>query len=200
VSAALAIGFPVAVKLASPTITHKTDVGGVHLNLHSEQDVRAAFAAIGARLQELGRRNEMAGVIVQEIVTGVETFVGVTQDPAFGPLMGFGIGGVNVEVWRDVSFRVHPITDRDAAEMIDQIRGVKLLDGFRGSPPADRAAIAETLLRVSCLINDFPAIAELDINPLMARAPGLGVVAVDARIRVNQDGVIQPGTRKVHHR
>jgi acyl-CoA synthetase (NDP forming) len=98
--------------------------------------------------------------------------------------VGFGIGGVQVELWKDVVFRVHPLTDLDAADMLAQIRAVKLLDGFRGGPVADRAAVMDALLRVDRMVGDLPTVAELDLNPLVARAPGCGVVAVDARIRV----------------
>jgi len=137
------------------------------------------------RLEALGREGEMEGLVVQEMVpAGVETFVGVTQDPSFGPLLGFGLGGINVELWRDVVFRIHPVTSVDAWEMLGEIRGVKLLDGFRGTPPADRAALADALLRVSRMVGDLPEIRELDVNPLVALPPGQGVVALDARIRV----------------
>ena len=146
-----------------------------------------AYRTIEARLADRGIASEMAGVVVQEMVPrGVETVVGVTQDPKFGPLIGFGTGGVNVELWRDVVFRVHPITDVDACEMIGQIRGVKLLDGFRGAPAADREAIADVLLRVSRMVGDLPEILEMDVNPLLALAPGQGAVVVDARIRVRR--------------
>jgi acetyl coenzyme A synthetase (ADP forming)-like protein len=183
--AALLCGFPVALKLASETITHKTDVGGVVLGLPDAAAVRAAFAAIRDRLATLGRAGEMSGVTVQEMAPrGVECFIGVTQDPQFGPLIGFGIGGVNVEVWRDVVFRVHPLTEVDAREMLDEIRAVKLLDGHRGAPAADRDALCSALLRVSRMVGEIPEIRELDINPLIARPPGQGVIAVDARIRV----------------
>jgi acyl-CoA synthetase (NDP forming) len=185
VAAAERIGFPVALKLASPTITHKTEVGGVVLGLASAAAVREAFSAIRGRLAAIGREGEMEGVVVQEMASrGVETFVGMTQDPSFGPLIGFGIGGVNVEIWRDIVFRVHPLTDVDAREMTEQIRAVKLLEGFRNQPPADRDAIVDTLLRVSRMVGDLPQIREMDVNPLLVREPGRGVVAVDARIRV----------------
>lgn len=183
--AAESIGRPVAVKLVSPTITHKTDVGGVVLGVESPAATAEAFRAIHGRLAERGQANEMAGVLVQEMLPrGVETFVGVTQDPSFGPLIGFGLGGVNVEIMRDVVFRVHPITDIDAHDMIDQVRGVKLLDGYRGTPPADREALIDAILRVSRMVGDLPELLEMDINPLLAMAPGQGVVVVDARIRV----------------
>jgi len=179
------IGFPVAVKLASESVVHKTDVGGVELGLEDEAAVRAAFAGIEGRLDDAGKGTEMSGVLVQEMVSsGVETFIGVTQDPKFGPLIGFGIGGVNVELWRDVVFRVHPITDVDARQMIEEVRGIKLLDGFRGAPPADRDALVDTLQRVSRMVADLHEIRELDINPYVVGPPGEGGIAVDARIRV----------------
>ncbi len=182
-----AIDGPVAVKLLSETISHKTDVGGVLLDVVGANAAAQAYRTIEARLADRGIASEMAGVVVQEMVPrGVETFVGVTQDPKFGPLIGFGTGGVNVELWRDVVFRVHPITDVDACEMIGQIRGVKLLDGFRGAPAADREAIADVLLRVSRMVGDLPEILEMDVNPLLALAPGQGAVVVDARIRVRR--------------
>lgn len=177
------IGFPVAVKLASDTITHKTDVGGVALGLRDAASVRAAFAAMRARLAELGREGEMRGALVQRMIDrGVETFVGATRDPAFGPILGFGIGGVNVELWKDVVFRVAPLRDTDARDMIDQIRARALLEGFRGGPRVDKEAIAAVLLRVGRLLGDHPEIVELDINPLLANEEG--AVAADARIRV----------------
>jgi acetyl coenzyme A synthetase (ADP forming)-like protein len=184
-AAAARIGFPVAVKLASATITHKTEVGGVVLGLSNAEAVFEAFTAIRQNLARTSREKEMDGALVQEMVPrGVETFVGVTHAPGYGPLLGFGTGGVAVEVWKDVAFRVAPITDADAASMLDQIRGAKLLDGFRGGPRADRKALVDTLLSVSRMVQDLPEIAEMDINPLVALEPGRGAVAVDARIRV----------------
>jgi acyl-CoA synthetase (NDP forming) len=177
------IGFPVAVKLASDTIQHKTEVGGVALGVRDEAEVRAAFEAMRARLEALGRAGEMRGVQVQQMVErGVETFVGATRDPSFGPILGFGIGGVNVELWKDVVFRVAPLRDIDARAMIDQIRARALLEGFRGGPTVDKAALADVLLRVGALLAEHPEVVELDINPLVASESG--AIAVDARIRV----------------
>jgi acyl-CoA synthetase (NDP forming) len=181
------VGFPVAVKLMSDTVVHKTDVGGVVTSLENAEAVRHAFEAIRGHLAELGRETEMAGVQVQSMVQGVELLVGSSRDEKFGPLISFGVGGVNVELWRDVVFRVNPLTATDAREMLDEIRGAKLLDGFRGSPPADREALIDTLLRLSRMVGDLPEILEIDINPLIALPPGEGVVAVDARIRVGGD-------------
>ncbi len=185
-AAAEQIGFPVALKLASENITHKSDVGGVVLGLENADDVRAAYAQIRQNLIDKGLYPKgMSGVIVQEMAgKGVETFIGVTREPVFGPLIAFGVGGTLVEVWRDIVFRVCPITDIDAREMLDAIRASKLLDGFRGAPAADRDAIVDALLRISQMVMDHPEIRELDINPLTALRPGTGAIAVDARVRV----------------
>lgn len=182
-AAAVGLGFPVAMKLASDTITHKTDVGGVILGLASEQEVHDAFLRIEGSLSGLGRRGEMRGVSLQRMAPrGVELFVGATRDATYGHLIGFGIGGVQVELWKDIVFRVAPLRDTEARAMIEQIRGRPLLDGFRGGPAVDRALIGELLLRVSQLVTDHPAISELDINPLCATAGE--VLVVDARVRV----------------
>jgi len=177
------IGYPLALKLASDTITHKTDVGGVVLNLGDRDAVRAAFVALEGRLAALGRRSEMRGALLQQMVaSGIETFVGATRDPQYGHLLGFGIGGVHVELWKDVAFRVAPIRDTEARAMLGQIKARALLDGFRGGPKADKDALADVLLRVSRLVGDFPQISELDINPLIAMPSGC--IAVDARVRI----------------
>jgi acyl-CoA synthetase (NDP forming) len=129
----------------------------------------------------------MEGAVVQEmVVDGVETYVGMTQAPGFGALIGFGIGGINIELWRDVVFRVHPLTDLDAREMLEQIRGRRLLEGFRGSPPADKEALVDAILRIDRMVGDNAEIQELDVNPLAALRPGAGVVAIDARIRIGE--------------
>jgi acyl-CoA synthetase (NDP forming) len=185
VELARAIGFPVALKLASRQIVHKSEVGGVQLNLQNEASVRQAFAAIHDRLAKENRLEAFDGVLIQPMISGgVELMVGVTQDPSFGPLIAFGLGGIHVEILKDVCFRVTPITDRDASEMVRAIRGYRLLEGYRGHPPADIAAIEDLLLRVARLVEEVPEIAELDLNPVIALAPGQGCLIVDARIRV----------------
>jgi acetyl coenzyme A synthetase (ADP forming)-like protein len=177
------IGFPVALKLIAKGITHKTDVGGVRLGLRDESEVREAYLAMLGRLHELGRTADMEGVLLQRMADrGIETFVGATRDPEFGHLIGFGLGGVQVELLKDVVFRVAPLGALDAAEMVDGIRARALLEGFRGGPIADKAALADVLLRVGRLVADFPHIAEVDLNPVIARPDG--AIAVDARIRV----------------
>lgn len=185
VAAADAVGYPVAIKLASATITHKTDVGGVILDVADAAGVRQACADIRARLAAIGRASELDGVTVQPMVPrGVELFVGATRTPGFGPLIGFGIGGVAVELWKDVGFRVHPLTDADARELVDGVRAQALLDGFRGGPTADRPALLDAILRVDRLMGDLAGVLELDLNPIVTRGPGQGVIAIDARIRV----------------
>lgn len=179
------VGYPVALKLASATIVHKTEAGGVELHLRDDDAVRRAFQAIRSRVLEIGSESAMEGVWVQPMISGgVEVMVGVTLDPLFGPLIGFGLGGIHVEILGDFCFRVTPITDRDAREMIESIRGYRLLQGYRGHPPADTAALEELLLRVARLAEEIPEICELDMNPVFALPPGRGCLIVDARIRV----------------
>jgi acetyl coenzyme A synthetase (ADP forming)-like protein len=181
------VGFPVAVKLASSTLLHKTELGGVHLNLADTGAVRRAFAAIHDRLEKGNQLAAMEGVLVQPMIPGgTEVMVGATHDPLFGPVVAFGLGGIHVEILRDVCFRVTPLTDRDALEMIREIRGARLLEGYRGHPPADTAALGEVLLRISCLVEEIPEIAEVDLNPVFALAPGEGCVIVDARVRLEE--------------
>jgi acyl-CoA synthetase (NDP forming) len=183
------LGFPVAVKLASRQIVHKTDVGGVRLNLPNETAVRQAFMEIQDRLVQERKLDAMDGVLVQPMISGgVELMIGVSQDPSFGPLIGFGLGGIHVEILKDVCFRITPITDRDAKEMVRSIKGYRLLEGYRGHPPADIEAIENLLLRVSRLVEEVPEIAELDLNPVIALPPGRGCLILDTRIflRVEQ--------------
>jgi acetate---CoA ligase (ADP-forming) len=184
-TAAAKLGFPVAVKLESPTITHKTDVGGVILNVTSRSEVEKAFNTIKKNLEKLGREKEMTGVMIQQMFTGgVETIVGVTQDPSFGPLMMFGSGGIHAELLKDVTLKLHPITDSDAVEMIGSLKMTKLLEGYRGSPPRDIDALQDLLLRVSAMVEDVPEIAELDLNPVNVMLKGEGYRVIDARIMV----------------
>jgi acetyl coenzyme A synthetase (ADP forming)-like protein len=184
-AAASRLGFPVAVKLASSTIVHKTDVGGVALNLISEQEVERAFHKMKTKLAEMGRQAEMGGVTVQRMVPGgIETIVGVTQDPSFGPIIMFGLGGIYAELMKDVAIRLHPLTDVDARELVSSIKMAKLFEGFRGAPPSDTQALEDLLLRLSALVEDIPQVAELDLNPVKVMERGDGYWVVDARIMV----------------
>jgi len=183
VKAAREIGFPVAVKLLSATIAHKTEVGGVVLDLRSLREVEQAFGQIRKRLANMGREDEMQGVVVQRMVSeGIEVIVGVTQDPSFGPLILFGTGGIYTELFKDVVFRIHPLTDVDAQEMVRSVKAYQLLEGWRGAKPCDIKALEELLLRVSAMVEDLPGIAELDLNPVKVLERNNGYVVVDARV------------------
>ena len=182
------VGFPVAVKLASHRIVHKTEIGGVQLNLIDDKAVREAYEAIRARLSQDGTLDAMEGVLVQPMLKGgVEVMAGMTQDPSFGPLLGFGLGGIHVEILGDVQFKVTPLTEVDAADMVRSIKGRRLLEGYRGHPAADIGAIEELLLRLSRLVEEVPEIVELDLNPIFALPPGQGCQIADARIRVGKN-------------
>ncbi len=176
-------GFPVVVKLNSSTITHKTDVGGVILDLNSEGEVKDAFKAIKEKLAAIGRESEMEGVTIQPMITGgVEIIAGVTQDPTFGPLIMFGLGGVQAELLKDIVLRLHPLTELDASEMVSSIKMAKIFEGFRGALPSDTQAAQDLLLRLSAMVEDISQIAELDFNPVKVMARGEGYWVVDARI------------------
>jgi acetyl coenzyme A synthetase (ADP forming)-like protein len=184
-AAAKQIGFPVAMKVKSPDVVHKTDVGGVKLNLRTEEEAARAFDEIRASLAGAKPAARFEGVTVEPMVAGgIETIVGMTRDPLFGPVVLFGLGGVAVELLRDVSVRVAPITDRDAEEMIGEIRGAPLLDGYRGAPPVDKASLLDLLHRVSRLAVDHPEVLELDLNPVVAFPGGKPALVLDARVRV----------------
>jgi acetyl coenzyme A synthetase (ADP forming)-like protein len=175
------IGFPVVLKVVSPQIIHKTDVGGVRVGLSDAVAVKAAYTEIEANVARLAPGATIHGMLVQQMLRGGrELITGIVRDPAFGPLVMFGLGGVLVEVLRDVVFRVAPIGRADARDMLAGIRGTPLLDAIRGSPPADRLAIEDVLLRLSRLATDFPDIEEIDINPLLATDEG--AIAADGRI------------------
>jgi acyl-CoA synthetase (NDP forming) len=181
--------FPVVAKLSARSVPHKTDLGVVQLNLQKASSVRRAFAEIMARARTLVPDSQIDGVLIQSMITGgVETMIGVTDDPLFGPLVAFGLGGIHVEVLGDVQFRIAPLTDRDADELLHGIRGLPLLQGYRGHPAADLDALRELLLRVSHLAVEVPEIVELDLNPVMALSPGKGCRVVDARVKVRARG------------
>jgi acetyl coenzyme A synthetase (ADP forming)-like protein len=182
-----ALGAPVAVKLMSRRVLHKSDVGGVRLNLDSPAAAAAAYQAIETSLAEHGLLDAMDGALVQPMVTdGVECLVGVVTDPIFGPLIAFGMGGVTAELLGDVAFRLHPLSDVDADELIAGVKVSTLLHGYRGAPAADLPAARDLLLRVSRMIDDLPEILELDFNPVLIRRAGGGALVLDGRIRVGR--------------
>ena len=176
------IGFPVALKVDSPDILHKTEAGGIRLGLSNADQVKTAFEEIMSSCRQYAPEAAINGVLVQEMVSGgVEVITGVSYDPQLGPILLFGTGGVMVEVYNDVALRQCPVTTAEALEMMHQVKGVRLLQGFRGSPEADIAAVADTLVKVSHLACNLEGqLSELDINPLMALPKGQGVKAADA--------------------
>ncbi|QJA05277.1 CoA-binding protein [Thermosulfurimonas marina] len=183
VLAARVVGYPVVLKIVSPEILHKTDVGGVKTNLRDEKELRQAFLEITTNVRRRQPGATILGVLVQEMIEGGrEVILGFTRDHQFGPLVMFGLGGIYVEVLKDVSFRLAPLTLKEAREMIRKIRSYPLLKGIRGAKEADLEALAEALVRFSFLVSDFPELTEGEINPLMVRPRGKGVVAVDARL------------------
>jgi len=186
VSLSQKMGFPVALKIASPDITHKSDSGGVKLSLNNMTEVRKAYDEILRKVRKQYPSAIVHGVSVQKMVRpGTEVIVGTSKDPQFGPVIMFGLGGVFVELLKDVSFRVIPVERRDAQEMIEEIKGYPLLQGYRGKEPANISALVETILKVSKLIEENPRIRELDLNPIFAYRDK--AVAVDARIILEKD-------------
>ncbi|MBN1953407.1 MAG: acetate--CoA ligase family protein [Anaerolineae bacterium] len=183
IDAAERMGYPVALKIASPDILHKTDIGGVKLNLDSPGDVRDAFDLMVYRASRYVPDARIWGCLVQKMVpAGREILIGMNRDPQFGPLVAFGLGGIYVETLKDVVFRIAPFSRAEAEEMIREIRAYPLLEGVRGEPPADHAAMVDALCRVSQLVTDFAEIVELDINPLMVFEQGRGAMALDMRL------------------
>lgn len=180
VDCAESIGYPVVIKVISKDVIHKSDVGGVVLNVIDADGVRSACAGIRERIETHQPGAQIDGFTVEEQVSGTEVIIGMSRDPDFGPLMMVGMGGIFVEVYKDVAFRLVPLTRRDALEMIGEIQAQPLLDGARGRPKLDRAELAELLLRISSLVEATPEIEELDLNPLVITHDGL--VAIDARI------------------
>lgn len=180
------IGSPVVMKLVSPDILHKTEAGGVKVGIASVKDIEISFKEIIDSARRYKKDAVIEGVQIQPLISGgTEVIVGVSKDPQFGHLLMFGLGGIYVELLKDVSFRVIPITDIDAVEMIEEIKTSKMLKGFRNIPERDIEAIKDVLLRISQLCMDFQEIEEMDINPLIVFEKGAGVIAVDARFSFN---------------
>jgi len=196
-AAADKMGYPVVMKISGPKILHKTDVGGVRLNLTDAAAVREGFEGMVATVRErMGADVEIWGVLVQKMLPkGKEIILGMTRDPKFGPLLMFGLGGIYTEALRDVAFRLAPLREGVAKEMVRDIRSYRLLEGVRGEPPSDMAAVAECLMRLSQLVTEHPRIQELDINPLFVYPRGQGAVVADARVILN-DEQKQEGKKK----
>ncbi len=181
VEAAREIGFPVVLKIVSPDVIHKSDVGGVKVNLKTEEEVREAYRSIIEGVKSRVPNARIVGVLVQEFAPeGLELIIGLIRDPQFGPTVMFGLGGIFVEVYRDVSFRVAPLTEHDAESMMREIKAYKLLTGFRGMEPVDLEALKDALIKVGQIGLDNEEIAEMDLNPVIAYPKGIKVV--DARV------------------
>jgi acetyl-CoA synthetase (ADP-forming) len=175
------IGFPVVLKIVSPDIIHKSDVGGVIVNLKNAREIRDAYKQILRNVKKHKAEAKIVGVLVQEMApTSTEVIVGAIKDPQFGPALMFGLGGIFVEVLKDVTFRIAPITEDEAREMITEVRGYPLLKGYRNTPPVDIEAIIKILLNTSRLVMEHEEIKEVDLNPIMVYEKG--AKTVDARI------------------
>ncbi|MFW6125590.1 MAG: acetate--CoA ligase family protein [Chloroflexota bacterium] len=187
IAAVKEIGFPVALKIVSPDVLHKSDVGGVKLGLKSEKAVDKAFDDIMSAVKKKEPDARILGVAVQKMAKpGVEVIMGMTKDPQFGPVLMFGLGGILVEVLKDVSFRIVPLTKRDAHEMVREIKGYPILEGYRGQEAANTDVLEDYLLKISDFVDDKAEINELDLNPIFAYKNG--AVAVDARVILESNG------------
>jgi acetyl-CoA synthetase (ADP-forming) len=183
--AALSIGYPVAMKVVSTDIIHKSDIGGVVLNIENANSLTRAYRDIMKTVKAKQPSAVINGVAVQAMAgKGTEVIVGVTKDPQFGPVIMFGLGGILVELLKDISFRIVPINRRDATEMIQEIKGFPLLNGYRGQPAADLVALENIILKVAALVETRPEIRELDLNPIIVDAEG--AVVVDARVTLEK--------------
>lgn len=181
VEAAEKIGYPIVLKIVSPQILHKSDAGGVIVGVEDEQGIRDGFNKIIENAKNYKEDAEITGILVQEMAPkGTEIIIGSTTDPTFGPTLMFGLGGIFVEILKDVSFRVAPIKEEDAKKMIKEIKAYKILEGARGNPPVDQETLADILLKTSDMLMDCPEIKELDMNPILAYPEGARIV--DARI------------------
>ncbi|MFC2010719.1 acetate--CoA ligase family protein [Chloroflexota bacterium] len=175
------LGFPIVLKIASSDVVHKSDAGGVKLGLKTAKQVGKAYDDILRAIRQKFPEAKIQGVSVQKMArTGVEVIIGMSKDAQFGPVLMFGLGGILVEILKDVSFRIVPLAKRDAREMIKEIKGYPLLEGYRGQEPVDVTNLEELLLKVSSFVEQHPEVEELDLNPIFAY--GDGAVAVDARV------------------
>ncbi len=175
------INFPIVMKIVSPDIIHKTDAGGVKVGIKDEKKAESAYQEIIFEAKKYNKEARIEGVIVYSMVPqGTEIIIGMMKDPHFGPVVMFGLGGIFVEILKDISFRILPIVERDAREMITEIKGYKILKGARGNPPRDIQAIEKVLMKVSKLTKENPEINEIDLNPIFVFEKGIQVV--DARM------------------
>lgn len=182
------LGFPVVLKIASPDVVHKSDIGGVKVGLNNSTQVTKAYREIMTAVKGKQPDARIHGVSVQPMAKpGVEVIIGMSKDAQFGPVIMFGLGGILVEILKDVSFRIVPLTKRDAGEMIRDIKGYPVLEGYRGQEPSDVSALEDMILKISTFVEQNPEIKELDLNPVFAYKDG--AVAVDARIVLEPDAI-----------
>jgi acetyl-CoA synthetase (ADP-forming) len=181
------IGYPVVIKVVSPDVLHKSDVGAVKINLKNAEEVKTAFSEIMKNVKKFKSDAKIIGVIVEQLAPqGNEVIVGMAKDPQFGPALMFGLGGIFVEVLKDVAFRIAPLTEYDAREMIQEIKGYPVLTGIRGQKPADINSIVDVILKVSKLVTEHMRIEQLDLNPILVYEKGATIV--DARIILSTNG------------
>jgi len=177
------IGFPIVLKVSSEDILHKSDIGGVVTGIRSVEELKEQFRLMQEKIALSQPNARVEGYLIEKMESGIELLIGSTQDPMFGPILAFGLGGIYVEVLKDVVFRLIPIEREDATEMISEIKAAKILDGIRGQPTVDKKALIELLIKTSEFIEKYPEIEELDLNPIFATDKG--VTVVDARIILN---------------
>ncbi len=183
--AAEEIGYPLVMKVVSPQISHKSDVGGIRLSLQNGEEVRAAYREMMEKIPAKRPDASLEGVQLQQMLSGgKEVIIGMIRDPTFGPMLMFGLGGVYVEILKDVRFAIAPVDEDEAREMITGIKTYPLLTGARGAKPSDIDALVDTILKVSRLVCDFPDIEEFEINPMMVLEEGKGAFAVDMRMKL----------------
>jgi acyl-CoA synthetase (NDP forming) len=179
------IGYPVVLKIVSPDIVHKSDVGGVKVGIKGVEDLKKAFNEIMNNVKEKASEAKVSGILVQEMVPeGLEVIVGSTRDPTFGPVLMFGLGGIFVEVLKDVSFRIAPVTKYDAESMLGEIKAAKILDGYRGMPPRDKSALVDIIVKLSKFMEEQEDVTDVDLNPIMAFEEGKGAKIADARVLI----------------
>ncbi|MBM3712053.1 MAG: CoA-binding protein, partial [Actinobacteria bacterium] len=181
------MGYPVVLKIDSPDILHKSDIGGIKIGIKNDEELIEAFETIMTNVLRYLPFARINGISIQEMVENKkEVIIGINKDTQFGHMIMFGLGGIYVEILKDVSFRIAPIFRKNAQEMIDEIKSIKLLKGTRGEKPSDIDSIIDVILKISQLVTDFPDIIEMDINPLFVKEEGKGSIAGDVRIRIQQ--------------
>ena len=181
------IGYPIVLKIVSPDIVHKSDVGGVVVGVATGSDVRRAFERIEANVKLRAPGARVAGILIQEMVPqDLEVIVGATRDPVFGPVVMFGLGGIFVEVLKDISLRIAPVTRYDAEEMLNEIKASNILRGYRGMPPRDRGALVDIIVKIGRVMLEVSEVTDIDLNPIMAFPEGRGAKIADARVLVRR--------------